>query len=135
MGGGGGGRLVGMGRKGRAAGEGRQSHKTDPSLFPLDLGSRQSLPADNSAFGKSYISVDDFGIGILDFRTTHRPYLSKRETGAHVGPKITTVFCLPGHLTTHSSPEWEAADAEIKVPFVENTKLKRSPFEAWSRSV
>ena len=34
-----------------------------------------------------------------------------------------------------SSPQWGAADAEIKVPFGENTELKRSPFKVWSRSV
>ena len=33
------------------------------------------------------------------------------------------------------SPQWGAADAEIKVPSGENTELKRSPFKAWSRSV
>ena len=33
------------------------------------------------------------------------------------------------------TPQWGAADAEIKVPSCENTELKRSPFEAWSRSV
>ena len=32
-------------------------------------------------------------------------------------------------------PQWGAADAEIKVPSGENTELKRSPFQAWSRSV
>ena len=29
-------------------------------------------------------------------------------------------------------PQWEAADAEIKVPSVENTELIGSPFKAWS---
>ena len=33
------------------------------------------------------------------------------------------------------SPQWGAADAEIKVPSGENTEFKRSPFKAWSRSV
>ena len=33
------------------------------------------------------------------------------------------------------TPQWGAADAEIKVPSDENTELKRSPFQAWSRSV
>ena len=33
------------------------------------------------------------------------------------------------------TPQWGAADAEIKVPPGENTELKRSPFQAWSRSV
>ena len=32
-------------------------------------------------------------------------------------------------------PQRGAADAEIKVPSGENTEFKRSPFEAWSRSV
>ena len=34
-----------------------------------------------------------------------------------------------------SSPQWGAADAEIKVPSGENTELKSSPFIAWSRLV
>ena len=33
------------------------------------------------------------------------------------------------------TPQWGAADAEIKVPSGENTELKLSPFQAWSRSV
>ena len=33
------------------------------------------------------------------------------------------------------SPQWGAADAEIKVPSVENTELKGSHLKAWSRSV
>ena len=39
------------------------------------------------------------------------------------------------HPLCLSSPQWEAADTEIKVPSGENTQLKRSPFKAWSRSV
>ena len=35
----------------------------------------------------------------------------------------------------HLFPQWGAADAETKVPSVENTKLKSFPFETWSRSV
>ena len=35
----------------------------------------------------------------------------------------------------HVSPQWGAADAEIKVPSDENTELKGSPFKAWSRPV
>ena len=34
-----------------------------------------------------------------------------------------------------SSLQCGAADAEIRVPFDEDTELKRSPFKAWSRSV
>ena len=33
------------------------------------------------------------------------------------------------------APQWGAADAEIKVPSVEDTELKGSPFKACSRSV
>ena len=33
------------------------------------------------------------------------------------------------------SPQWRAADAEIKVPSGENTELKSSPFKVCSRSV
>ena len=33
------------------------------------------------------------------------------------------------------SPQWGAADAEIKIPSVENTELEGSPYKAWSRSV
>ena len=33
------------------------------------------------------------------------------------------------------TPQWGAANAEIKVPSAENTELKRSPFKAWSRSI
>ena len=32
-------------------------------------------------------------------------------------------------------PQWGTADAELKVPSVENTELKDSPFKAWGRSV
>ena len=32
-------------------------------------------------------------------------------------------------------PQWGASDAEIKVPSVDKTEFKRSPFKAWSRSV
>ena len=42
------------------------------------------------------------------------------------------VHCLQCHGHT---PQWGAADAEIKVPSGENTELKRSPFKAWSRSI
>ena len=32
-------------------------------------------------------------------------------------------------------PQWGAADAEIKVPALENTELEGSPFTAWGRSI
>ena len=38
-------------------------------------------------------------------------------------------------LLCYLSPQWRAADAEIKVPSGENTKITCSPFKAWSRSV
>ena len=42
-------------------------------------------------------------------------------------------LCLTGPLSY--TPQWGAADAEIKVPSGENTELKRSPIQAWSRSL
>ena len=44
------------------------------------------------------------------------------------------ILCCP-LLSSSPPPQWGAADAEIKVPSGENTELKRSPFQAWSRSV
>ena len=44
--------------------------------------------------------------------------------------------CYPSSpFTCILTPQWGAADAEIKVPSGENTELKRSPFIVWSRSV
>ena len=34
------------------------------------------------------------------------------------------------NVRTDVTPQWGAADAEIKVPSGENTELKRSPFQA-----
>ena len=45
------------------------------------------------------------------------------------------VFVGGGACLFVCTPQWGAADAEIKIPSVENTELKCSPFKAWSRSV
>ena len=50
-----------------------------------------------------------------------------------LAPATLIPLFMPGSV--HSVPQWGAADAETKVPSGENTALKRSPFEAWSRSV
>ena len=42
---------------------------------------------------------------------------------------------LWGNLLMDIPPQWATADAEIKVPYVENSEFKGSPFKAWSRSV
>ena len=44
-------------------------------------------------------------------------------------------FTIVSLDASNATPQWGAADAEIKVPSGENTELKRSPFIAWSRSV
>ena len=44
-------------------------------------------------------------------------------------------MCFELFSSLFKAPQWGAADAEIKVPSGENTELKRSPFQAWSRSV
>ena len=46
-----------------------------------------------------------------------------------------TVINSLNNFVSFRALQWGAADAEIKVPSVENTELKRSPFKAWSRSV
>ena len=47
------------------------------------------------------------------------------------------LYRMSGHQPSiaESAPQWGAEDTEIKVPSVENTELKSSPFRAWSRSV
>ena len=51
-------------------------------------------------------------------------------------PKWRNITGPTDRITFHIySPQWGAADAEIKVPSGENTELKRFPFIAWSRSV
>ena len=48
---------------------------------------------------------------------------------------LIAAFPVYSTLFSPESPlQLGAADAEIKVPSVENTELKGSPFEAWSRS-
>ena len=42
--------------------------------------------------------------------------------------------CTRSPPSRSPSPQWGAADAEIKVSSGENTELKRSPFKTWSRS-
>ena len=65
-------------------------------------------------------------------------------TTATTTTTLLLLLLLPLHhtaITTTSTtaaataPQWGAADAEIKVPSGENTELKRSPFQAWNRSV
>ena len=64
----------------------------------------------------------------------------------HSGPVFHELVCLLSvvlsrnfiNLTTlfsYPATQWGAADGEIKVPSVENTDLKGSPSESWSRSV
>ena len=45
------------------------------------------------------------------------------------------VWTLHVVVYVFDTPQWGAADAEIKVPSGENTELKRFPFQAWRRSV
>ena len=40
-----------------------------------------------------------------------------------------------GRASQFSARHWGAADAEIKVPSVENTELNGSPFKTWYRSI
>ena len=58
---------------------------------------------------------------------SHRP----RSVGTNLVCSLTEEY----HLSPCGSPQWGAADVEIKVPSVENTELQGSSFRAWSRSV
>ena len=44
-------------------------------------------------------------------------------------------LCFHTPLSCTFTPQWGAADAEIKVPSGENIEFKCSPFKGWSRSV
>ena len=57
--------------------------------------------------------------------------LGERNFGVlHYTPLIVLIATAFGGF-----PQWGAADAEIKVPSVENTELEGSPFKAWGRSI
>ena len=58
------------------------------------------------------------------------PQCSTPSLLSAVGDMFISIF--PVARTVESLPQWGAADAEIKVPSVENTELKRSPFKAVS---
>ena len=63
-------------------------------------------------------------------------FLSKYRHKAAVcstGKEYDNQRCVWNAMLT--TPQWGAADPETKVPSVENTELKRSPFNAWGRSV
>ena len=45
-------------------------------------------------------------------------------------PTQTAAKCATPEESFYNSPQWGAADAEIAVPFAENTELKGSPFKA-----
>ena len=61
-------------------------------------------------------------------------YTDLRNDQLGVGDKVKFFSSkAPNYLSHDDTPQWGAADAEIKVPSGENTD--RSPFKAWSRSV
>ena len=53
--------------------------------------------------------------------------------GGYIWMWVFWVFALL--VVLYCTLQWGAANAEIQVPFGENTELKHSPFKAWSRSV
>ena len=62
----------------------------------------------------------------------HWPVEDSGHSAKSTGGRLRTRTYTLGRT---KSPQWGVADAEITVPSVENTQLKRSPFKAWSRSV
>ena len=57
-----------------------------------------------------------------------QPHAAQNRTGPTLSTRVTR------GLST-ATPQWGAEDAEIKVLSDENTELKVSPFEPWSKSV
>ena len=70
------------------------------------------------------------GLMMMMMTTTATTTVLTTTTVAAVANTTPTTAC-----TTVTTPQWGAADAEIKIPSGENTELKRSPFKAWSKSV
>ena len=74
------------------------------------------------------------GLGMGNSTSVHLVWLPRhqwyRRYKIH---KDTMKFCT--FTVALTSPQWDAADAEIKVPSGENIELKRSPLKALSRSV
>ena len=67
---------------------------------------------------------------------THAGINTLHASHKHTHTHTHALYCILSYTTTpYTAPQWGAADAEIKVPSGENTKLKRSPFKAWCRSV
>ena len=60
-------------------------------------------------------------------------YIQKSVSGGNFTPfdRITVLKTM----LISETPQWGAADTEIKVPSGENTELTCSPFKDWSRSV
>ena len=87
-----------------------------------------------------YTSLVNAAHAVLHFDLTVTN-LHRRVTKATVSvvTSITLISTWNSHsvveLSLYTAPQWGTADAEIKVPSGENTELKRSPFQAWSRSV
>ena len=81
----------------------------------------------------------------LPFRSIHLHFFPKTspEFWSVIRKCLCEVFlknCLKFYVERFTiclmiTPQWGAADAEIKVPSGENTELKCFPFKAWSRSV
>ena len=67
-----------------------------------------------------------------DYRHVQTVVCELRNSSA---PVITVLGLFRLGATSMTPPQWGAADAEIKVPSDENTELKGSPFQGWSRSV
>ena len=43
---------------------------------------------------------------------------------------MNVTFCLVGYISVTQLPQWATEDPKIKAPFVENSKVKDSPFKA-----
>ena len=106
------------------------------------------LPVVSSSIGvtpwllevRDKLAVVSSSIGVTPFLLEVREKLAVVSSSIGVTPRLLEVrdklaIVSSSIGVTPDSPQWGAADAEIKVPSGENTELKRSRFKTWSRSV
>ena len=118
------------------------------SCFPLTLhfspwlmrmhyencGAKSTMPASNKTYS-DHLATVSFDAGLSGFEYHSNSWSEPALMGAVLATLSSLKTINHSQLLLFISPQWGAADAEIKVPSGENTELKRSPFKDWSRSV
>ena len=95
-----------------------------------------SASAHSTDFKRSVLGTGHWNHGAAGTTASVRQPGSCNSTQTALwSPPAGTIRVLNPSLSSLLSVQWGTADAEIKIPSVENTELKGSPFKAWSRSV